>query len=86
MGNFQNYFFDSLGRSIISEGLEVLCSGRDFAEWASMYKHNEEVILPGEIEFVEKFRDYVLLRGLSKDIPNPRYDLSFVEKVCSDLG
>lgn len=78
--------FNSLERSIILEGLEVLFNGEDLKKWAEYYSHKEEVLVPGEIEFVERFREYVSLHGLPKCVFNPRYNLGVVDKVYADLA
>lgn len=78
--------FRSLKRGIVLEGLEVLFYGGNITSWAGGYSHKEELLVPGELEFVEKFAEYISLQGSFRNVPNPRVDLSFVEKVCSDLG
>jgi hypothetical protein len=45
--------------AIISEGLDVFSSGRDIREWVFVYPYKEEVLLPGEKEFVQKLGDYI---------------------------
>ncbi|VVB80740.1 Uncharacterised protein [uncultured archaeon] len=86
MSKYFNPMLEGLKRGIILEGLEVLCSGRNFLDWAEHYQNHEEVIIPGELEFVKRFRDYVLINGFSKNISNPLYDSSLVDQICSELG
>jgi hypothetical protein len=64
---------ESLKKSIIAEGLEVLYFHGNLSDWASTYRNREEILVPGELEFVRTFAKYLSSNRSLKVKENPRY-------------
>ena len=84
MSDFQGLLTRELKRNIIVDGLDALLFGVDrFEDWANNYTFMQEVIVPGESYYVNRF-SYFVTQGMNRGL-NPFNPRDFPKRVDQRL-